>query len=30
MKRIEDLIIDKRIAILPVHVYGNSCDVDFF
>lgn len=30
IKRIEDLIIDKRIAILPVHVYGNSCDVDFF
>ncbi|WP_425250202.1 hypothetical protein [Fusobacterium animalis] len=22
--------MDKRIAILPVHVYGNSCDVDFF
>lgn len=27
-ERIEDLITDKTVAILPVHVYGNICDVD--
>lgn len=26
--KIEDLITDKTSAILPVHVYGNICDVD--
>ena len=26
--KIEDLITDKTCAILPVHVYGNVCDVD--
>ena len=26
--RIEALITDKTVAILPVHVYGNVCDVD--
>lgn len=26
--KIEDLITDKTVAILPVHVYGNICDVD--
>lgn len=26
--KIESLITDKTIAILPVHVYGNVCDVD--
>lgn len=27
-ERIEELITDKTVAILPVHVYGNVCDVD--
>lgn len=27
-KRIESLITDKTVAIVPVHVYGNMCDVD--
>ena len=27
-ERIEALITDKTVAILPVHVYGNICDVD--
>ncbi len=27
-KKIEELITDKTVAILPVHVYGNVCDVD--
>lgn len=27
-ERIEELITDKTVAILPVHVYGNICDVD--
>ncbi len=26
--KIEDLITDKTVAILPVHVYGNICNVD--
>ncbi|MCR5137684.1 MAG: DegT/DnrJ/EryC1/StrS family aminotransferase [Oscillospiraceae bacterium] len=26
--RLEDLITEKTVAILPVHVYGNLCDVD--
>lgn len=26
--KIEELITDKTVAILPVHVYGNLCDVD--
>lgn len=26
--KIEDLITDKTVAILPVHVYGNICDVE--
>jgi len=26
--KIEDLITDKTVAILPVHVYGNLCDVN--
>lgn len=26
--KIEELITDKTVAILPVHVYGNICDVD--
>lgn len=26
--KIEELITDKTVAILPVHVYGNVCDVD--
>ena len=26
--KIEDLISDKTVAILPIHVYGNLCDVD--
>lgn len=26
-KRLEDLITDKTTAIVPVHVYGNTCDV---
>lgn len=26
--KIEDLITDKTVAIVPVHVYGNVCDVD--
>ena len=26
--RIEDLITDKTVAIVPVHVYGNLCDFD--
>ena len=26
--RIEDLINEKTVAILPVHVYGNACNVD--
>lgn len=26
--RIEELITDRTVAILPVHVYGNVCDVD--
>lgn len=28
VERIETLITDKTVAILPVHVYGNICDVD--
>lgn len=28
VKKIEDLINDKTCAIVPVHVYGNLCDVD--
>lgn len=28
VNRIEDLITDKTCAILPVHVYGNMCEVD--
>lgn len=27
-KKIEELITDKTVAILPVHVYGNVCNVD--
>lgn len=27
-ERVEELITDKTVAILPVHVYGNVCDVD--
>lgn len=27
-EKIEELITDKTVAILPVHVYGNICDVD--
>ena len=27
-KKIEDLITDKTVAILPVHVYGMPCEVD--
>ena len=27
--KIEDLITDNTVAILPVHVYGNVCDVDY-
>ena len=27
-KQIESLITDKTVAILPIHVYGNLCDVD--
>ena len=27
-KKLEALITDKTVAILPVHVYGNLCDVD--
>lgn len=27
-KKIEDLITDKTVAIIPVHVYGNLCDVE--
>lgn len=26
--KIEELITDKTVAILPVHVYGNMCDVE--
>lgn len=26
--KIEDLVTEKTVAILPVHVYGNICDVD--
>ncbi len=26
--KIEDLITDRTVAIMPVHVYGNICDVD--
>lgn len=26
--KIEDLITDKTVAILPVHVYGNICDIE--
>ncbi len=26
--KIEDLITDKKVAIFPVHVYGNVCNVD--
>lgn len=26
--KLEDLITDKTVAIVPVHVYGNLCDVD--
>jgi len=26
--RIEELVTDKTVAIIPVHVYGNICDVD--
>ena len=26
--KIEDLITDKTVAIIPVHVYGNLCDVE--
>ena len=28
VKKIESLITDKTCAIVPVHVYGNVCDVD--
>lgn len=28
VSRIESLITDKTVAIMPVHVYGNLCDVD--
>ena len=28
VKKIEELITDKTVAILPVHVYGNVCDVE--
>ena len=28
VNKIEDLITDKTVAILPVHVYGNMCDVE--
>ena len=28
VKKIEDLITDKTTAIMPVHVYGNICDVE--
>ena len=28
VKKIEDLITDKTVAILPVHVYGHVCDVE--
>lgn len=28
VKKIENLITDKTTAIMPVHVYGNVCDVD--
>lgn len=27
-EKIEDLITDKTVAIIPVHVYGNICDVE--
>lgn len=27
-EKIEDLITDKTVAIIPVHVYGNLCDVE--
>lgn len=27
-EKIEELITDKTVAIIPVHVYGNLCDVD--
>ena len=27
-EKIEDLITEKTVAIIPVHVYGNMCDVD--
>lgn len=29
VKKIEELITDKTVAIIPVHVYGNLCDVEF-
>lgn len=28
VSKVEDLITEKTVAILPVHVYGNLCDVD--
>lgn len=28
VSKIEDLITDKTVAIIPVHVYGNMCDVE--
>lgn len=28
VSKIEDLITDKTVAILPIHVYGNICDVE--
>ncbi|MCD7818794.1 MAG: DegT/DnrJ/EryC1/StrS family aminotransferase [Lachnospiraceae bacterium] len=28
VSKIEDLITDKTVAIMPVHVYGNLCDVE--
>ncbi len=28
VNKIEELITDKTVAIMPVHVYGNICDVD--
>ncbi len=28
VNKIEDLITDKTVAIMPVHVYGNLCDVE--
>ncbi len=28
VQKIEDLITEKTVAILPVHVYGNMCDVE--